>query len=265
MFTLFEKGDLKYYKIGEFSRTGLVNHCFTTKLGGVSENEFSSLNLRINCDDSMENILTNYSIICDEIGIDYKNLVLSKQVHEDKIYVVGKEDRGNGIIKPQKFESCDALITAEKNVPIIVFSADCVPVFFLDTKKSVIALAHSGWKGTVACISEKVIYKMHEVFGTDPEDVLCAIGPSIQECHFEVGDEVADSFRNKFGDEVLNKRTKYHVNMQKSIEIQLKRTGVLPENIINSNICTFCSRDIFYSHRVTGDKRGVQAAIMELI
>ena len=107
MFTLFEKGDLKYYKIDEFSRTGLVNHCFTTRHGGVSEKEFSSMNLRINCDDKRENIVKNYSIICEEIGSNYADLVLTKQVHEDKIFVVGKEDRGNGIsdkVKEKLFE-----------------------------------------------------------------------------------------------------------------------------------------------------------------
>lgn len=265
MFTLFEKGDLKYYKVDEFSRTGLVRHCFSTRHGGVSKNEFFSMNLRINCDDKRENILKNYSIICEEIGVDYENLVLTKQVHEDKIYVVNKEDRGNGITKPQKFESCDALITAEKNVPIAVFSADCVPVFFLDTKKSVIALAHSGWKGTVARISEKVVNKMCDEFGSNPKDILCAIGPSINVCHFEVGDEVSDIFLSEFGPCVVKKYEKNHVDMQKAIEIQLKNAGILEKNIINSQICTQCRCGEFFSHRVTGDRRGVQAAIMELI
>lgn len=264
MFRLNENGQLKYYTIDEFEKTGLVKHCFTTRCGGVSENEYKSLNLRMHCDDKKENIYKNYQIICDEIDVNFENLVFSNQVHCDTIYTVGKEDLGNGITKPQKFDGADGLITNEPGVPLIVFGADCVPVFFLDVKKSVIALVHSGWKGTVLKISEKCIKKMVEEFGTNPQDVLVAIGPSIGVCHYEVGDEVADVFREKFGDEVLEKKEKYHINMQKAIEMQLKGCGVPEENIINSGICTYCNSDLLFSHRKTNGKRGVMGAIMEL-
>jgi len=265
MFTLREKGDLKYYQIDEFLKTGLVKHCFTTRCGGVSKGEYSSLNLRFNCNDFRENVLDNYKIICDEIDVDYKNLVLSKQVHEDNVFVITSKDMGNGITKSQKFESCDAMITAERGVPIAVFSADCVPVCFLDAKKSVIGLAHSGWKGTVAGISQKVVNKMHSEFGSNPEDILVGIGPSIRECHFEVGAEVADVFRDNFGCDVISIKEKPYVDMQKSITLQLISVGIPEKNIIDSGICTYCNSDLFFSHRVTGDKRGLQAAIMQLV
>ena len=145
MFSLKANGELKYYIIDEFENTGLVKHCFTTRCGGVSENEYKSLNLRMNCDDKKENILKNYKIICDEIDVNFENLVFSNQVHCDTIYTVGKEDMGNGITKPQKFDGADGLITNVPGVPLIVFAADCVPVFFLDKIKRVIALVHSGW------------------------------------------------------------------------------------------------------------------------
>lgn len=264
MFKLFEKGSLKYYQIDEFSASGLVKHCFTTRCGGVSDGCYSSLNLRFNCDDLHDNVIENYRIICSQLGVDYKNLVLSKQVHDDKICIVDKSFCGNGIIKPQVFESCDALITAEKNVPIAVFSADCVPVFFLDVNKSIIGLAHSGWKGCVKRIAQKVIYKMQREFSSDPKDILCAIGPSIRACHFEVGDEVSDNFMAEFGNEVLVKKEKFHIDMQRSIVLQLIEAGVPEGNIIDSDICTYCRNDEFFSHRVMGDKRGLQAAIIEL-
>ena len=135
MFNLKTSGKLQYYTIDEFEGTGLVKHCFSTKNGGVSENEFKSMNLRINSEDKRENILQNYKIICGEIGINFEDLVFSNQVHDDKIYIVGKADCGNGIVKPQKFESADALMTNEAGVPLAVFGADCVPIYFLDTKK----------------------------------------------------------------------------------------------------------------------------------
>lgn len=264
MFRLKENGQLKYYTVDEFEKTGLVKHCFTTRCGGVSENEYKSLNLRMHCDDKKENIYENYRIICDEIDVNFENLVFSNQVHCDTIYTVGKADMGNGITKPQKFDGADGLITNEPSVPLIVFGADCVPVFFLDVKKSVIALVHSGWKGTVLEIAGKCVEKMSAEFGTNPCDVLVAIGPSIGVCHFEVGDEVADVFREKFGEKVLEKYEKYHVNMQKAIRLQLEERGILRENIIDSGICTYCNSELLFSHRKTNGKRGVMGAIMEL-
>lgn len=264
MFRLITDGELKYYTATEFEKTGLVRHCFTTRCGGVSQGDFASMNIRINCDDSRENILENYRIICSAIGTDYKNAVLSHQVHEDNIEIVGKKDCGNGLLIPQKFESCDALITADACVPLFVFGADCVPVCFLDTERRVIAAAHSGWKGTVAEICAKTVLKMTAEFGTNANDLRVAIGPSIGVCHFEVGDDVAEIFKEKFGGSVLEKHEKYHVNMQEAIKIQLCKIGVPEKNIVNSGICTYCNNDLFFSHRRTGARRGVGAAVIEL-
>ena len=264
MFTLETHGDLKYFKIDEFENTGLVRHCFSTRCGGVSKNEFSSMNLRINCDDKRENILKNYEIICNRIGVNFENLVFSNQVHCDTILSVGKNDMGNGIIKPQKWDGVDGLITNEPGVPLAVFAADCVPVFFLDPKKKVIALVHSGWKGTVLKISAKCVQKMVSEYLCDPADILIGIGPSIGVCHFEVGDEVADVFRDTFGEVVLEKQEKWHVNMQKAIELQLLEQGILEKNITQAGICTYCNHELLFSHRKTLGKRGVMAGIMEL-
>lgn len=262
MFHLNTNGNLMYYTIDEFEKTGLVKHCFTTRRGGVSKGEYESMNLRMNCDDTKENILNNYKIICDEINVNFNDLVLSKQVHDVKIEAVGKTDCGNGITKPQKFESADALVTNESGVPIVVFGADCVPVFFLDTSAHAIGLAHSGWRGTVNCIAEKTVEKMQSLYGSKPENIIAAIGPSIRACHYEVDDDLAEVFKNKFGDSVLEKHEKYHVNMQKAIEIQLQSRGV--KNITDSDVCTYCMHDLLFSHRYTCGRRGVMAAIMEL-
>lgn len=264
MFRLKTHGDLQYYTIDEFEKTGLVKHCFTTRNGGVSENEYRSLNLRMNCDDKKENILKNYKIICDEIDVNFEDLVFSKQVHSDTIYVAERADCGNGITKPQKLDDADALITCQSGVPLAVFGADCVPLYFLDTENRGIALAHSGWKGTVLRIGEKVVRKMMNEFSSKPQNILTAIGPSIKVCHFEVGDEVAEIFLHEFGETVLEKHEKYHVDMQKAIEMQLLGCGIPKENIINSGICTYCSSDLLFSHRKTNGRRGVMAAIMEL-
>ena len=265
MFTLNSKDDLKYYTIDEFKETGLVKHGFSTRCGGVSENEYKSMNLRMHCDDKLENILKNYEIFSREIGVNFENLVFSNQVHCDTIKSVGKEDMGNGILKPQKWDGAAGLITNEPGVPLCIFAADCVPVFFLDRNKKVIALVHSGWKGTALKIGAKCVEKMAAEYGSNPKDILVGIGPSIGVCHFEVGDEVADVFRDTFGDAVLEMHEKWHVNMQKAIEISLLEQGISKENIINADICTYCNSELLFSHRKTNGKRGVMAGIMELI
>lgn len=264
MFQLIDSNGLLYYKIEEFEKTGLIKHCFTTRKTGVSKNEYESLNLRINCDDDEENIKTNFKIICDEIGVNYEDLVFSNQVHEDKVVCVTREDLGNGIKYENKFKSADALVCNQSGVPLITFFADCVPLYFLDVKNKVIALAHSGWKGTVKNIASKTIEKMKTSYKSLPEDILCAIGPSIGECHFEVGEEVFNEFSSlSFG--VVSKRdSKMFVNLQKTIENQMLDSGILKNNITVSNVCTYCRSDLLFSHRKTNGKRGSLAAIMEL-
>lgn len=261
MFELQKHGDLEYYTIDNFLKD--TKHCFTTRCGGVSKGEFSSMNLRFNCSDSRENVLKNFEIICSEIGIDFKRLVLSHQVHEDKVIRVTSADCGNGIIYPNKFESADALICAERNVPIATFFADCVPIFFLDPQNKVIALAHSGWKGTVKNIAAKTVHAFEKFYNSNPKDILTAIGPSIGVCCFEVGDEVSDVFFDNFGDRVLEKYgDKWHVNLQKTIELELTEAGI--RHIDVAGICTSCNSELLFSHRKTNGHRGNLAAIAEL-
>jgi len=261
MFRLVENGSLKYYKIDAFE--GATKHCFTTRMGGVSENEFSSMNLRFNCDDKEENVLKNFEIICSEIDINYKDLVLSKQVHEDEIIKVTEKDKGNGIIYPNKYESADGLITGERGVPLATFYADCVPLMFLDKTEGVIAMSHSGWKGTVKNIAGKTVDTFVSDYNCKRENIIAAVGPSIGACCFEVGDEVAEIFSERFGDTVLEKHEKWHVNLQKTIHMELKNAGV--ENITMADICTSCNSELLFSHRASKGRRGNLAAIMELI
>ena len=261
MFEFQKHGNLEYYTIDSFLKD--TKHCFTTRRGGVSKDEFSSMNLRFNCNDSRENVLKNFEIICNEIDIDYKRLILSHQVHEDKVVPVTSADCGNGIVYPNRFESADALICGEKNVPIATFFADCVPIFFLDPKNKVIALAHSGWKGTVKNIAAKTVDAFEKLYNSRTEDILCAIGPSIGVCCFEVGDEVSDVFFDKFGDSVLEKHAdRWHVNLQKAIELELRNAGAV--HIDTANICTACNSNLLFSHRKTNGRRGNMAAIAEL-
>ena len=265
MFELIEKGDLKYYKVSSFEKTDAVRHGFSTRLGGVSEGCYSSMNLRSHSGDDWNNVLENFRIISDALGMERDRLVLSKQVHEDKVIDVDETNCGNGILYENKFTSADALITNRKNVPIAVFSADCVPVLFMDDKNGVIAAAHSGWRGTVQRIAQKTAGKMINKYGSNPADIMIAIGPSIQEDCFEVGDDVAEIFINEFGADIAKKYgERYHVNMQKAIIKQLTELGIPRENIDDCGICTACNTDLLYSHRKMGNERGNLGAFLEL-
>ncbi len=265
MFKLNHKGSIAYYTISSFEETGLVNHCISTREGGVSEGCYSSMNLRFNCDDTGENVLENFRRIADAAGMDSRRLVLSKQVHEDVIHTVEDSDIGNGIVFENKFESADGLITDKPGVGLVTLYADCVPLMFLDKRNAVIATSHSGWKGTVRRIGEKTVKKMISDYGSRPEDILCAIGPSIQVGHFEVGDDVAQIFIDEFGaDTAVRYGDRYHVDMQSAIIKQITETGVPKANIDNCGICTYCRSELLFSHRKTNGRRGNFGAFIEL-
>lgn len=266
MFELKNSGDVFYYTISSFEETGLVRHCFSTRRGGVSKGCYASMNLRFNCDDSRENVFENHKIMSEVIGSDFSRIVASKQVHEDNICYVTEEDCGNGLVKPNRFTSADALITDRRGVLLVTYFADCVPLFFLDRKNGVIALAHSGWRGTVKRIGQKTIQRMKSDFGSEPSDILAAIGPSVREECFEVGDDVARIFIEEFGTDVAVKHgERFHIDMQAAIRKQFAEEGIPAENTDDCGICTCCNSEILFSHRKTNGKRGNMGAFLELV
>ena len=261
-FTRHKEGELVYYSIDTFTKTKLVKCAMSTRLGGVSTGETATLNLGFNKKDTRENVLKNYDIICHALGIDAKKLVLSNQVHENKVRIITSDDCGKGITKESDIIGIDAFVCSEKNVPFVIFCADCVPVFFLDTKKEVAALAHSGWRSTVKNISGEVIKTMKNSFGCDASDIICAIGPSIGQCCFEVDKDVAQMFDMRFSEKLGEK---YHIDLWKVIHSQLASVGINENNITLANICTCCNGSEFFSNRAHKGKIGLMGAFMELI
>lgn len=260
--------DLVYYTIEAFEKTGLVKHGFSTRLGGVSSGNLESLNLGVKKKDTRENILNNYDIFTKSLGIAMEDLVLTHQVHKDNIMEVDEGDRGKGLIRETDIKDTDGFITNKREVALVTFYADCVPLFFLDPVNKAIGLTHSGWKGTVSKIGQKTLEKMIKTYGTDPKDVLIGIGPSIGKCCFEVGGEVIEEVKKNFKnakDYFYKKDNEkfmldlWAINRDKFLEMD-----VLEENITVSNICTKCNKDIFFSHRGDNGKTGSLAAIIEL-
>lgn len=249
---------------------GFIKHGFTTRLGGVSGGEaYFSCNLGLNTEDCRENVLKNYELSAKRIGFDVKRLVLTKQVHGDKIKAVTEENCRNTLFFEKGRDETDGLVTNAKNVPLGVFSADCTPVLLADVKKRAVGAVHSGWRGTVLEIAKKAVQSMVELYGSTPSDILAVIGPSIKQCHFEVKSDVYNLFAEKFPQNVLNraclkKNESVYINTDLINKESLISCGVLPENIYVSHRCTYCESNMFFSHRASGGKCGRQCAFIML-
>lgn len=260
---------LELIKFKNFEKyENIITHGFSTRIGGVSSGECATLNFGFNRKDIKENVEENYKRIGQALQIKPENMVFSSQVHDNKIKVVGKDDRDKGILIKSDIIGYDGLCTNEPEVALVTFYADCVPVFFLDPVKRVIATCHSGWRGTVKRISAETIALMESQFGCKREDLETAIGPSIGECCFEVGEEVYFEFSRdfKYIDEYTVKKSdnKYYISLQKVIKYTLEEAGIIPDKICLSNICTRCNNDVFFSHRGDNGKTGSLAGFIQL-
>lgn len=268
-FRLHRKGKLAYLTIPAFENTGLVKHGFSTRLGGYSTGPYESLNLGFKRADDKNRVINNYKVFCKAIDIDFKNLVASDQIHKDVIYKVTYEDRGKGIYRDSDIQAVDALITREKNVALVTYYADCVPLFFLDTKTPAIGLAHAGWRGTVQKIGQKTLREMKKQFGTQPRDVLIGIGPCINKCCYEVDQPVIDKFKQAFS--YWDKLVEYKGNGKWMLDLLLanksllKDVGINSTQITTSDYCTSCFNDLFFSYRKDQGKTGSLAAIIQLV
>ena len=255
-----KENGIVYYSFKNLDKTGLVKNCFTTRIGGVSKGCFKSLNLGHNRGDLDSNVLENYENLGVALKININNLVYSNQTHGIEIHIASNPNKN--------LQDIDALITTKNKLPLLTFFADCVPLLFLDTKKKIIANAHSGWMGTLQNMAGVVVKCMIDNFESDPKDILACIGPSISQEYFEVDYDVASSFINKIPKSkkfIIQKGKKFHIDLWSLNEQLLIDNGILKNNIEIANICTFKNKDEFYSHRRDGSDRGSMVAIIELI
>lgn len=237
---------LPVYQFNHFSTLNKITHFVTTRKGGVSEGNCSSLNLGYNTNDSHQNVQKNREILAKTFDLPSFNF--PQQIHKNDVQIVTKENHTTF------FENTDALITNEPNIGIAVIFADCVPILVYDSEKNVIAVIHAGWRGTVAKIVEKTIEKMITVFECNPENILAGIGPSISPEAYEVGKEVIDEVEKAFGTKkgfVINEQEngKGHLNLWNANKQCLLNAGILEKNIEIAEICTQKNADTFFSVR----------------
>lgn len=266
---LHNSGGVQYLTFPSLSAYPFVRHAFSTRAGGVSKNEFSSMNLGFGRGDSEENVLENYRRFCKAAGFEFDSLVSSAQDHHTFIRRVGKEQCGIGITKPKDMQSVDGLITDEPGVTLVTHYADCVPIFLLDPVKHAVGLAHAGWRGTVARVASAAVEAMTREFGSRPADMLAGIGPSIGPCCFEVDRPVRDAFAQLTDlhpeDLIHNDENgKYHIDLWETNRRILVQAGLKASSVTVAEICTKCNADLLFSHRATGGKRGGLSAFFAL-
>lgn len=265
-------GEAEYLTFPLFEDTGLVRHMVSTRLGGVSSGIFSSMNLSYTRGDDKEAVDENYRRIAALLGCDVSDIVCSDQTHTTNVRVVNECDRGKGVVCPKDYTDVDGLITNVKGIVLATFYADCVPLFFIDVKNRAIGLSHSGWRGTVGRMGQITLDAMYKVYGTRPEDVFAAIGPSICQDCYEVSEDVADAFRKEFSkdgqsDEILLSKGngKYQLDLWRANQIILEEAGIAPQKIQVTDICTCCNPDYLFSHRASQGKRGNLGAFLGLL
>ena len=240
-----------------------VPHCFSTRLGGVSQGSLASLNLGTRRGDQPANVLENYRILGRAVGFALTDLVFTRQTHSDIVRRVDASNAGEGLFLPVE-RDCDALMTDVPGLALAAFTADCTPILLSDPVTGAVAAIHAGWRGTVADIAGKTVAAMVSAYGCAPENIHAAIGPNIARCCFETDGDVPEAVRSVLGAEAENfifqTGEKFHVDLKGVNAELLRRRGVSRIDI--SAECTACSHDRFWSHRVTRGDRGAQAAII---
>ena len=251
-----------------------LRHGFSTRKGGVSKEHLSSLNLGFNLGDEREKVLENFRILGSLFEAKPEDFVLTQQTHSINVRRVGKEDRGKGIFRERNYTDVDALITNEEGVILTAFSADCVPILFYDKGHRAIASCHSGWRGTHGRILARVIEAMQREFSSKPEEIYIAIGPSICKNCYEVSEDVGEAFLEAFPalrEETKNaspiervSEEKFHIDLWELNRWIALENSIPAENISVSGYCTMERPDLFFSHRYSQGKRGVQGAFIGL-
>ena len=262
-------GGTPYLKYSIFEKTGIVRHGFSTRLGGVSEGCYASLNLSFDRGDREEAVRENFRRIGEAIGVRCEDMVLSRQTHTTNVRVVTEDDRGKGIVRERDYTDVDGLVTDVPGICLVTSYADCVPLYFVDPVKKAIGLSHSGWRGTAQGMGARMAEAMEKAFGSRPEDLLAGIGPSICRDCYEVSEDVAEAFRMLFSGEGFRKVPigteqvlyekgdgKYQLDLWKANEAVLLSAGIRPEHISMTDVCTCCNPELLFSHRASGGRRG---------
>ena len=265
---LTEGGEpLEYLTFPLLERIGIVKHLFTTRLGGVSRGECATMNFSVDRDENRENVLENYRRIAGVLDCRVEDMVASHQTHTTNIRRMTSADKGKGILRPRDYADVDGMVTDEPGLVLNTFYADCVPLYFVDPVHRAVGLAHSGWRGTAGRMGARMVEAMGERFGSRPEEIYAAVGPSICRDCYEVSGDVAEQFIRMLGEAVAipgREPGKYQLDLWLANELILRQAGLLPAHIAVTDICTCHNSGYLFSHRASGGRRGSLAAFLAL-
>lgn len=256
---------LTYPKLEEFPE---FVHGFSTRLGGVSEGIFASMNLSFSRGDEEAHVRENYVRLSRAMGFAPEDIVTSDQTHTTNVRVITEADRGNGITKPRPYTDVDGMVTNVPGLVLATFYADCVPLYFVDPVHKAIGLSHSGWRGTAGKIGAVTVETMKREFASEPKELYAAIGPSICQDCYEVSEDVILEFQKAFSEEVWpslfykKENGKYQLNLWQANKQIFLETGILEAHISMPNLCTCCNPEFLFSHRASQGKRGNLGAFL---
>ena len=247
-----------------FEETGIVNHGFSTRFGGVSKGCYATMNISTTRGDDPAAVAENCRRMAKALGVEVEDFTYTQQTHTTNVAVVKAEDKG------KRFAETDGMITSVPGICLVTFYADCVPLYFVDPVKKVIGLSHSGWRGTVGKIGKVTVEKMTAEYDCDPKDILAAIGPSICQNCYEVSEDVIERFKENFDEHLWQdlfyqkENGKYQLDLWEANHQIFLEAGIKEEHIAVTNVCTHCNPEVLFSHRTTGNARGNVSAFLAL-
>lgn len=250
-----------YYTFPTFEAFPSLVHGVLTRRGGVSPAPWDSLNLGWTVGDAAENVETNYRCWTHSFGLERDSLTTTWQVHSADILLAGNGRRGGSLGR------ADGLVTRTPGIPLVQRYADCTPILAYDPVQHACGIAHAGWQGTVRRCAEALIRTMQGEMGSDPADIIAAVGPAIGPCCYEIGAEVITAVQDSQSDpaSLLTPTRPEHArfDLWEANARQLRECGV--EQIEIAGMCTACQRDIFFSHRGDKGRSGRFAAFVMLL
>lgn len=241
---------------------------FSTRKGGVSEGVYESMNLSLTLPDDPKNVMRNYELWSESLGVDVHRLVIGGQTHTNNVVRVDETHCGEGLLK-ERMKDVDGLVTNVPGVALVTHHADCTPVYLYDPKHRAIGMIHAGWRGTVQEIAGVAVRKMTREYGSDPKDMLAMIGPCISKAYFECDQDVVDAIQKMSVDAMEfvdydEEAQKYHVSIADVNRRVLETSGIPSNRIDMRNRCTYGNPELYFSHRRDGLNRGGHAALLML-
>lgn len=260
-----------------------VIHGVSTRLGGISQGLYRSLNLSFWVGDKASAVLENRRRFCHALDVSLDSLTVARQVHGCNVKIIRKSDRGKGSRNGSSaIQSTDAMLTKEKHISLLALSADCPLILCYDPIRKVIGFIHASWRGASEGIISKTIQRMREEFGSEPSKIIAVISPSIGPCCYEVKKDFIGVMRTRVSNVqrfIKQRKDKTYFNLWAFTKDQLKRSGLRPEHIESANprrevgiptptyvggLCTRCHSGLFYSWRRDGARTGRFGALISL-